>query len=46
MVAIDFEQSKYGKATKLYNILTSLTIAPTGFDSKYFWRLCVDDGAS
>ena len=34
LVAIVFAQSKDGKATKVYDIFTILTIARTGFDTK------------
>ena len=46
MAAITFTHSKDGKATKLYDIFTSLTIARTWFDPKYLLGSCVADGDS
>ena len=46
VTATVFASSKYGKATKLHEIFKSLTIAHTGFDTKYLWGQCVDDGSA
>ena len=43
-MAIAFARSKDGKATKSYDIFTSLKIACTDFDPKYIWVLYVADG--
>ena len=45
-MTVNFAQSKDGKATKLYELFTSLTIARTDFDPKDIWGLCVSDGSS
>ena len=43
---ITFAWSKYGEATKLFKLFTSLTISRTWFDPKEFWGSCVSDGAA
>ena len=46
VVEIAFAQSKDEKSIKLYKIITRLTIAHTGFDTKYIWGSCVADGVA
>ena len=46
MAAIDFSRSKDGKAIKVYEFFTRLSIAHTGFDPKYIWGTFVADGAA
>ena len=45
VVSIAFAQSNNDKATKLYELFTSLTIAHTGFDPKDIQGSCGADGA-
>ena len=45
-MAIAFTPSKDGKATKIYEIFTSLMIEHTGFEPKDIWSPCVDDDAA
>ena len=46
VVAIAFAWYKDSKATKVYEIFTTLTIARTGFDTKDLWGSCVAYGYS